>query len=86
MDYDVIIGLIIVAAAVAGFVSLARLVLSNWKAGSRDHEEADALHSKWSRDFEICFNDCMAGARWDPDEGEHCQSVCRSRPGAPLSA
>jgi len=86
MDYDAIVSLIIIAAAIGGFISLARILLSNWRAGSRGHEESDAHQSRRSIYFEDCYNDCMAAARWDPDESENCRSVCRSELGAPLSA
>lgn len=86
MDYSVLIGFIIILAAVSGFFGLARTLLSNWRAGSRGHEESDAVHSKKSRDFETCFNDCMASKHWDPDQSDICRSLCRSALSSPLSA
>lgn len=85
MDDSVLIGFIIIAAAVSGFFGLARTLLSNWRAKSKDHEESDALQSKKSRDFEKCFNGCMASKSWDPDQVDICRSLCRSALSAPLS-
>lgn len=50
MDYNVVIILVVLVAGVAGFIVLARTVLSNWKAGSRGKEEVDALQSKRNRE------------------------------------
>jgi hypothetical protein len=50
MDHNIIIILAVVVAGVAGFIVLARTILSNWKAGSRGKEEVDALQSKRNRE------------------------------------
>jgi hypothetical protein len=85
MDYSVMIILFLVAAAVGGFLVLIFTMLSNWKAGSRGHEESDAYQSKRSRGFEKCYNECMIGEHWEPDKGDHCESLCGSPLGAHLS-
>ncbi|MGB6063215.1 MAG: hypothetical protein WBG50_00290 [Desulfomonilaceae bacterium] len=77
MDYSLIIILVLLIAGVGGFAILALVLLSNWKAGSRGHEEVDAYQSKKTRDFENCFNDCMIVEHWDPDRTELCRSLCR---------
>ena len=50
MDYNIIIIVVVLVAGVAGFIVLARTILSNWKAGSRGKEEVDALQSKRNRE------------------------------------
>lgn len=50
MDYNIIIIIVVLVAGVAGFIVLARTILSNWKAGSRGKEEVDALQSKRNRE------------------------------------
>jgi hypothetical protein len=50
MDYNIIIIVVVLVAGVAGFIVLARTILSNWKAGSRGKEEVDALQSKKNRE------------------------------------
>ena len=50
MDYNIIIIVVVLVAGVAGFIVLARTILSNWKAGSRGKEEVDALQSQRNRE------------------------------------
>ena len=46
MEYNIIIILAVLVVGVAGFIVLARSLLTNWKAGSRGKEEVDALQTK----------------------------------------
>ena len=85
MDYSVAIILFLVAAAVGGFLVLMFTMLSNWRAGSRGHEETDAYQSRETREFEKCFNQCMIAEHWEPDKGGNCESLCRSPLGAHLN-
>lgn len=82
MDYSVMIIIAIVAAAVGGFIVLMFTILNNWKAGSRGHEESDAIHGRRTREFEKCFNECMIAEHWEPDKTDRCESLC----GSPLGA
>ncbi|HMK36830.1 MAG TPA: hypothetical protein VK463_17280 [Desulfomonilaceae bacterium] len=79
MDYGFIMAFILVFAGIAGFIVLARSILSNWKAGSRGKEESDVYRSKMSKDFENCYNECMRRERWERDKTEACDWLCRSR-------
>ncbi len=85
MDYSVMIIIALVIAGVGGFLVLAFTLLNNWKVGSRGHEESDAYQGKRSRDFEKCYNACMIAEHWEPDKGDHCESLCGSPLGAHLS-
>jgi hypothetical protein len=85
MNYSVMIILALAVAAVGGFLVLAVTIVSNWKAGSRGHEEADALQSDRTREFEKCYNACMSEENWEPEKGDRCESLCGSRLGAHLS-
>lgn len=85
MDYSVMIIITLAVAGVGGFFVLAFTLLNNWRAGSRGHEESDAHQSSQTRDFENCYNECMIKAHWEPDEGGHCESLCRSPLGAHLN-
>jgi flagellar basal body-associated protein FliL len=82
MSYSVMIILVLVVAALGGFLVLMFTMLSNWKAESRGHEQADALQSKETREFERCYNKCMIAENWEPDKGDRCESLCGSRLGA----
>jgi hypothetical protein len=50
MVYNIITIVVVLVAGVAGFIVLARTILSNWKAGSRGKEEVDALQSQRNRE------------------------------------
>ena len=50
MEHNIIIIVAVLVVGVAGFIVLARSILSNWKAGSRGKEEADALQSKRNKE------------------------------------
>jgi hypothetical protein len=50
MEYSIIIVLAVLVVGVAGFIVLARSLLTNWKAGSRGKEEVDALQSKKNKE------------------------------------
>ncbi|MBI4962264.1 MAG: hypothetical protein HY913_03225 [Desulfomonile tiedjei] len=85
MDYAIWIILILVVAGLGGFFVAARAVLSNWRVGSRGHEEADARQGIKTGIYERCFNECMSGENWEPDKTGNCETVCRSRAEAALS-
>jgi hypothetical protein len=50
MEYNIIIVLAVLVMGVAGFIVLARSLLTNWKAGSRGKEEVDAIQSKKNKE------------------------------------
>jgi hypothetical protein len=85
MNFGVMIIIAIVVSGVGGFLVLAFTLLNNWRAGSRGREDSDASRGKRSRDFEKCYNACMIAEHWEPDKGDHCESLCGSRLGAHLS-
>jgi hypothetical protein len=82
MDNNLLLISIIVLLGIAGFYALARTLLGNWRFGSRGKEEVDARQSELNRNYEQCYNECMASKKWDPDKQETCSSVCRSQSGA----
>jgi cytochrome c-type biogenesis protein CcmH/NrfG len=82
MSYSIMIILALLVAAVGGFLVLMVTILNNWKAGSRGHEEADAIHSDRTSEFEKCYNQCMIAENWEPDKGDRCESLCGSRLGS----
>ena len=50
MEYNIIIVVAVLVVGVAGFIVLARSLLTNWKAGSRGKEEVDAIQSKKNKE------------------------------------
>ena len=50
MEYNIIIVVAVLVMGVAGFIVLARSLLTNWKAGSRGKEEVDAIQSKRNKE------------------------------------
>jgi hypothetical protein len=49
MDYSLITAVIIVVAAIGGFVVLASIILDSWRARSRDKAETKAHQSVGNR-------------------------------------
>ncbi len=49
MDYSLIVTVIIIVAAIAGFVVLARTLLDNWRAKSRGKAETEAHQGAGNR-------------------------------------
>jgi flagellar basal body-associated protein FliL len=82
MDYSVLIIFVVIVAAVGGFLVLMFTILNNWKAGSRGHEESDAFQSKRTKEYEQCYNQCMAAEKWEPDKSDRCENLCGASLGA----
>lgn len=76
MDLGIVLITFLVGAGICGFAVLARELMRNWRAGSKGKEVSDADLSRRNRAFQQCYNDCMATARWDPDERDACTLHC----------
>lgn len=79
MEYGTVTILVILVGCLAGFYYLSRTLLTSWRQGSGGKESLDAQQSRISRDYETCFNKCMAREQWDPDKGNICDSMCRAK-------
>lgn len=49
MEYSIVAAVIIIVAAIGGFIVLARTLLDNWRARARDKAETEAHQSAGNR-------------------------------------
>lgn len=77
MDYGLTVAIIVVLAAIGGFVVLVLSLLDNIRGASQIKKELQALKDKGCREFEDCFGQCVRAEFDDRDSSQICALRCR---------
>lgn len=78
MEYVVIMILVILVAAMAGFVLLALTPMKHREAESSGQKIFRAYDSTRGITFDTCYDNCMAGESWIPVKGNECVALCNT--------
>ncbi len=78
MDINLIVILVILLFAIAGFISSEVLLVTVWR--SQDERKKPKLNRQFShpRFHGTCYDECMTEFHWDPGHVSLCLSTCKS--------
>lgn len=75
MDYNILLAIVTLIGAIAGFVFLASVLLRVTEKTDRDNQPNSFVQK---RDVNPCINDCMYKFSGDPHRGRTCDTLCKT--------